>query len=75
MDHQPDADPTCCVEVRFLGCVICRMETTDRGRAEDYAEATRRQYWGAQVTITEGECSGAKMTLPDNSALWPLTVK
>lgn len=70
-----DADPVCCVEVRFLDCIICRMQTTDRARAERYVEATRRQYWGAQVTLTEGECPDDGTELPANSALWPLTVK
>lgn len=69
------SETVCCVEVRFLNEIICRRTAADHGQAERYVAKMRELYWGAQVTINEGECPGAADPLPDNSALWGLTVK
>ncbi|MGH3357905.1 MAG: hypothetical protein ACRDO7_03820 [Nocardioidaceae bacterium] len=62
------------VRVWFADTPIC-THVTEPDRARDYARAIGQRFFGLSVTIDDAPQQSAAEPLPQNSALWPLTVK
>lgn len=72
----PRGGRLCRVRVWFGEQVLCDY-AAPRPQAERYATAMRRRFFGLHVTIDASvpASDSDRSPLPDNSALWPLTVK